>query len=183
MWSFAFRPPQALRGHAKCSRLLTASPIFAGTRQSRNLLKFFSSRVVSPFQLVVVQRDFPFSWQSFGAPATALLLSFFAYTAQPLHHQSKEQSRCEFALGAGCRNKGLVNDTCVYSMLFTCFSSQLADPAALWDQARQPAQQPFSLASCLLEDFSPPTTPWVCHRSRKRTPLPWCCVALIAQAP
>ena len=38
----------------------------------------FSSRVVSPFQLVVVQRDFPFSWQSFGAPATALLLSFFA---------------------------------------------------------------------------------------------------------
>ena len=44
-----------------------------------------------------------------GAPATALLLSFFAYTAQPLHHQSKEQSRCEFAIGAGCRNKSLVN--------------------------------------------------------------------------
>ena len=62
---------------------------------------------------------------------------------------------------AGCRNERLVNVTCAYSMLFTCFYSQLADPAALGIKHDSQLSNQSASASCLLKDIFPPATPWI----------------------
>ena len=91
-----------------------------------------------------------------------MLLQLSAYTASAVAPPVKRAVSlwaC-FSL-AGCRNKRLVNDTCVYSMLFTCVYSQLADPAALGIKHDSQLSNQSASASCLLKEICPPSTPWI----------------------